>query len=87
MSSTTLVNLEKLNEREEPLSSGTPTPVRNSVEVTRDEEKVIDDPIEPDNVANPPPLSKVRTGILMLGLCLSMFLVALDFVGSSFQFH
>lgn len=78
MSSTTLVSLNKPVEREEPLSSGTPTPARNSFEHVPDEEKVLES--EPDETDNPEPLSRVRLILLMLGLCLSMFLVALDFV-------
>jgi hypothetical protein len=78
MSSTTLVTLDKPIEREEPLSSGTPTPVRNSFEHVPDEEKL--SVHEQDEAHDPEPLSKVRLILLMLGLCLSIFLVALDFV-------
>jgi len=81
MSSTTLVSLNKPVEREEPLSSGTPTPVRNSFEHVPDEEKL---PVhQQDETDNPEPLSRVRLILLMLGLNLSMFLVALDFVRRS----
>jgi hypothetical protein len=71
-STTTLTNFEK----EEALSSGTPTPARNSIEKVRDEEEQPPSQ-EPEDVE---PLSRARVVLLMLGLCLSMFLVALDFV-------
>lgn len=79
MSSTTLVNMDKLGGKETPLSSGTPTPTRNSVDDGLDEEK-LPLPQEPEEGDNPPPLSRTRLTLLMIGLCLSMFLVALDFV-------
>jgi hypothetical protein len=75
MSTTTLVSLGK----ERSLSSGTPTPTRNSLEYIRDEEK-LPPAQEPEDADNPEPLSRARLILLMLGLCLSMFLVALDFV-------
>jgi len=77
MSTPTLVT-EKLAE-DGPLSSTTPTPVRTSLdEPIKDEEKlaVEEEPTEED----PPAMSTVRLTLLMLGLSLSMFLVALDFV-------
>ena len=77
MSSTTLVNLDKLSDRDNTLFSGTPTPVRRSLDTIRDEEKL---PQEPEGPDDPPQMSKMRLALLMLGLCLSMFLVALDFV-------
>ena len=78
MSSTTLVSLDKAMECEEPLSSGSQTPARNSSEPMPDEEKL--SVPEQDESDDPEPLSRVRSILLMLGLCLSMFLVALDFV-------
>ena len=77
MSTTTLVSLGK----ERPLSSGTLTPTRNSLEHVRDEEKQSHEQ-EPEDADDPEPLSRARLILLMLGLCLSMFLVALDFVSS-----
>ena len=79
MSSTTLVNMDKVSDQETPSSFGTPTPTRNSLEHVPDEEK-LRLPQEPEDGDNPPPLSRTRLTLLMLGLCLSMFLVALDFV-------
>jgi hypothetical protein len=75
MSTTTLVPLEKLKV-EEPLPSGEATPARNSLD-RHDEEKL---PEAPDEEDLPPPMTKTRLSLLVLGLCLSMFLVALDFV-------
>lgn len=75
MSSTTLVTLEK----EDALSSGTPTPTRDSLEHIRDEEKQSLEQ-QSEDADNPEALSRARLVLLMLGLCLSMFLVALDFV-------
>jgi hypothetical protein len=78
MSTTTLVNMDKVKDKETPLSSGTPTPTRNSLDHIPDEEKLsLPQESEGDN---PPPLSRTRLALLMIGLCLSMFLVALDFV-------
>ena len=79
MSSTTLVNMEKVSDKETPFSLGTPTPTRNSLDHVPDEEK-LPLPQEPEEGDNPPPLSSTRLTLLMIGLCLSMFLVALDFV-------
>lgn len=79
MSSTTLVNMDKLGGKETPSSSGTPPPTRNSLDGGLDEEK-LPLPHEPEEGDNPPPLSRTRLTLLMIGLCLSMFLVALDFV-------
>jgi len=73
--------MDKVIEREEPLSSGTPTPTRNSFEHVPDEEKLSGR--QEDEADNPEPLSQIRLILLMLGLCLSMFLVALDFVRCS----
>ena len=84
MSSATLVNSEKLSGGDTPSLSSTPTPARHSLDAIRDEEKL---PQEPEGEGNPPPLSKIRVVLLMLGLCLSMFLVALDFVGLVYKFH
>ena len=81
MSSTTLVSLDKLKEREEPLSSDSQTVSRNSFETPADEEKL--SVREQHESGDPEPLSRVRSILLMLGLSLSMFLVALDFVRSS----
>lgn len=81
MSSTSLADLEKLNE-EEQFSSRPPTLGRNSLDIAKDEEKSIDHASQPSVEDNPPPLSTVRLALLMTGLCLSMFLVALDFVYS-----
>ena len=78
MSTATLIT-EKLAEEapEGPLSSTTPTPVRTSLDnPIKDEEKLSEEEAADD----PPPLSTARVVLLMLGLCLSMFLVALDFV-------
>ena len=77
MSSTTLVNLEKLSDRDDTLFSNTPTPGRRSLDTIRDEEKL---PQEPESSDDTPQLSKMRLVLLMLGLTLSIFLVALDFV-------
>ena len=79
MSSTTLVNMNKVGGKDTPLSSGTPTPTRNSLDDVADEEK-LSVPQESEGGDNPPPLSRTRLTLLMIGLCLSMFLVALDFV-------
>ena len=68
----TLASLEK----ERSISSGTSTPARNSIEKVRDEEKQPPSE-EPEDIET---LSQTRVVLLMLGLCLSMFLVALDFV-------
>jgi hypothetical protein len=77
MSTTTLVNLDIPKDREDALSSTAPTPRRTSVETIRDEEKLA--PVQ-DDVDQPEPLSKVRLSLLIMGLTLSIFLVALDFV-------
>ena len=76
MSSTTLNNIDnlKLPEREGPLSDA-PTPARNSLETAHDAEKLS----EPEQ-DGPPPLSRTRKSLLIMGLTLSIFLVALDFV-------
>ena len=76
MSSTTLANLDIASEKDLPLSSGSLTPVRKSFENVNDQENQL----QQDDADNPPPLSTMRLTLLMLGLSLSMFLVALDFV-------
>ena len=78
MSSTTLANVDEFGGKDMPLSSGTPTPTRNSLDHFSDEEK-LPPPQEPEG-DNPPPMSRTRLALLMIGLCMSMFLVALDFV-------
>lgn len=81
MSTTTLVNLDVSKEREDALPSTTPTTAHNSFEVIRDEEKL---PQELDDSHNETePLSKLRLSLLLMGLTLSIFLVALDFVSIS----
>jgi hypothetical protein len=77
MSTTTLVNMDIHKDREDALSSTTPTPLRTSLEVIRDEEKLT--PLQ-DDADQPEPLSKARLSLLIMGLTLSIFLVALDFV-------
>jgi hypothetical protein len=79
MSTTTLVNLDVSKEREDALPSTTPTTARNSLEVIRDEEKLPQEQLDDSN-DEPEPLSKVRLSLLIMGLTLSIFLVALDFV-------
>jgi hypothetical protein len=77
MSTTTLVNLDIPKDREDALSSTAPTPHRTSLDTIRDEEKLA--PVQ-DDVNQPEPLSKARLSLLIMGLTLSIFLVALDFV-------
>jgi hypothetical protein len=84
MSTSTLVALDKLPDREDALSSTTATPARNSLDM-KDEEKQTPEEDHVDG-PDPPELSQFRLVILMLGLCLSMFLVALDFVCFSINF-
>ena len=67
--------------KEEQLSSGTPTPSCNSLNSISDEEKQFPEQ-QLERADDPEPLSRTRQVLLMLGLCLSMFLVALDFVRS-----
>jgi len=75
MSTTTLVQ-EKLVDNEDALSSTAPTPGRNSVELVHNDAK-----LEEQIVADEPePLSKTTLSLLVMGLTLSIFLVALDFV-------
>lgn len=78
--SATLANLDKFSDNEASLSSGALT-ARNSHEFVGDDEK-LSVANESQNGDNPAPLSKARLVLLMLGLSLSMFLVALDFVRS-----
>lgn len=79
MSTTTLVNLDLPKLREDALSSTAPTPTRNSLETIRDEEKLSQEQAN-DSDDQPEPLSKVRMSLPIMGLTLSIFLVALDFV-------
>jgi hypothetical protein len=77
MSTLTLVQ-EKLGDGDGVLSSTAPTPGRNSAEILNTEDKLEEqngsDELEPE------PMSKTRTSLLLMGLTLSIFLVALDFV-------
>jgi uncharacterized membrane protein len=58
--------------------SSAPTPNRGSLDVLeKDVEKLSDDQNEEDE---PEQLSSLRTSLLIMGLTLSIFLVALDFV-------
>jgi hypothetical protein len=80
MSTTTLVSLGVPKIGEEGLSP-TPTPARNSLEsTTRDMEKLPHEAEEQDSEDEPPQLSTLRMSLLVMGLTLSIFLVALDFV-------
>jgi hypothetical protein len=81
MSTTTLVNLDVSKEREDAPPSTTPTTAHNSFEVIRDEEKLPQESDDSNNVTEP--LSKLRLSLLLMGLTLSIFLVALDFVSIS----
>jgi hypothetical protein len=81
MSTTTLVSLDVSKEREDALPSTTPTTAHNSFEVIRDEEKLPQEFDDSNNVTEP--LSKLRLSLLLMGLTLSIFLVALDFVSIS----
>lgn len=77
MSTTTLVSLgaPKLEGMDR---SSSPTPNRGSLDVLeKDVEKLSDDQNEEDE---PEQLSSLRTSLLIMGLTLSIFLVALDFV-------
>jgi hypothetical protein len=77
MSMTTAVS-EKIEDGGKLTLSETPT-ARNSIENTAaDAEKQAQDAPNDD----PPPLPRVRLVLLLIGLCLAMFLVALDFVCS-----
>jgi len=74
MSTLTPADNAKIDDRETP-TSGASTLIRNS----------IDDMEKPQGSVssegdNPPEHSTIRLVLLVLGLCLSMFLVALDFV-------
>jgi uncharacterized membrane protein len=78
MSTTTLVSLgaPKLEEMD---LSATPTPNRGSLDLPeKDVEKLAEEQHNEED--DPEPLSTLRTSLLIMGLTLSIFLVALDFV-------
>ena len=78
MSTTTLVSLgaPKLEGMDR---SSAPTPNRGSLDVLeKDVEKLSDDQQSEED--EPEQLSSLRTSLLIMGLTLSIFLVALDFV-------
>jgi len=78
MSTTTLVSLgaPKLEGMDR---SSSPTPNRGSLDVLeKDVEKLSDDQQSEED--EPEQLSSLRTSLLIMGLTLSIFLVALDFV-------
>jgi hypothetical protein len=76
MSTTTLVH-EKLGESSDVDFSSAPTPRQNSFEMIPDEEKITEREVPTDE---PEALSRTRLSLLVMGLTLSIFLVALDFV-------
>ena len=78
MSTTTLVSLDATKLHEEGGLSPAPTPSRISLDTARDMEKLPEE--EHDVGDDPPPLSNLRMSLLVMGLTLSIFLVALDFV-------
>lgn len=81
MSTTTLVSLKAAKLHEGSLSS-TPTPARGSLDSARqtDPEKLPQEDHHESDGEEPPPLSTLRMSLLVMGLTLSIFLVALDFV-------
>jgi hypothetical protein len=78
MSSSSLAVPEKLEDGGKLILSETPT-ARNSLDHPEDKEKQAPDTASEEE-EDPEPLSRIRLILLMLGLCLAMFLVALDFV-------
>ena len=81
-SSTTLDTLVKALDDNDTLRDGHYTPsLEKALSIEKnlgDEEKQQNG--QSDSAENPPPMSRARLSLLVLGLCLSMFLVALDFV-------
>ena len=67
---------EEPAEKDGALSSAASTLERKSLEIENNEKKLEEGSV-PDE---PEPLSKTRTSLLLMGLTLSIFLVALDFV-------
>lgn len=78
MSTTTLVSLDAPKLEGMDVSS-TPTPNRGSLDIPeKDVEKLHEDQHNEED--DPEQLSTLRTSLLIMGLTLSIFLVALDFV-------